>query len=183
MMKTLRELAKLPVGASLLADDITEFHAARIILLISLCGIKSRIDGLTKLAKLDFFVRYPHFFTKATAILGEQMQSVIHSTESRMVRHHYGPWDHRYYDVLAYLRSRGLIEIVQEGNSYKFNLTDLGKETANKFKAIPEYSKLCEQMSRVKKAFGAKSGSALKTLIYKVFDQEIAKRSLGEVIE
>jgi len=121
-MKSLHELAKFPAGSSLLADDIIEFHAARLLLLLGLCGVSSSIDGLTKLAKLDFFVRYPQFFDKACAVLGEQVQSASTSIESSMVRYHYGPWDHRYYKILAYLRSRGLIQIRKDGNTYKFNL-------------------------------------------------------------
>jgi hypothetical protein len=182
-MKSLNELAKLPVGMSLLADDIIEFHAARLLLLLGLCGTKDRIDGLTKLAKLDFFVRYPQFFDKACAAFGEQIKSASNSVESSMVRHHYGPWDHRYYEILAYLRSRGLIQITKEGNTYHFNLTSVGKEHVKQLSKEPAYDQICEQMRRVKSAFGKKAGSTLKTLIYNVFEQEVAQKSLGEVIE
>ncbi|MGG6297639.1 hypothetical protein ACQ4M4_24865 [Leptolyngbya sp. AN02str] len=182
-MKSLHELAKLPAGVSLLADDIIEFHAARLLLLLGLCGVGGRIDGLTKLAKLDFFVRYPHFFDKACSASGEQIQSASTSIESSMVRHHYGPWDHRYYEVLAYLRSRGLIQIIKEGNTYKFKLTQVGKQQVEQLKKEPSYEQLCEQMRRVKAVFGNKAGATLKNLIYKVFSQEVAQKSLGEVIE
>ena len=182
-MKSVHELAKLPAGVSLLADDIIEFHAARLLLLLGLCGVSDRIDGLTKLAKLDFFVRYPQFFDKACAASGEQIQSASTSIESSMVRHHYGPWDHRYYEILAYLRSRGLIQITKEGNTYKFKLTSIGKRQMKQLAQEPAYEQLCEQMRRVKAAFGNKAGSTLKNMIYKVFRQEVAQKSLGEVIE
>lgn len=182
-MKSLHKLAKLPAGLSLLADDIIEFHAARLLLLLGLCGVSSRIDGLTKLAKLDFFVRYPQFFDKACATLGEQVQSASTSIESSMVRYHYGPWDHRYYEILAYLRSRGLIQIRKDGNTYKFNLTELGKQQMKQLAQDPSYGDLCSQMRRVKDAFGTKPGSKLKNLIYKIFSEEVAQKSLGEVIE
>jgi hypothetical protein len=58
-------MGNAPVSLPLSADNIVEFHAARILLLISLCGTSNRIDGLTKMAKLDFFVRYPNFFAVA----------------------------------------------------------------------------------------------------------------------
>lgn len=182
-MKSVHELAKLPAGVSLLADDIIEFHAARLLLLLGLCGVGGRIDGLTKLAKLDFFVRYPHFFDKACSTSGEQIQSASTSIESSMVRHHYGPWDHRYYEVLAYLRSRGLIQITKEGNTYKFKLTQVGRQQMRQLEKEPSYEQLCEQMRRVKAVFGNKAGSTLKNLIYRVFNQEVAQKSLGEVIE
>ena len=38
-MKSIHEISKLPAGISLLADDIIEFHAARLLLLLGLCGI------------------------------------------------------------------------------------------------------------------------------------------------
>jgi hypothetical protein len=182
-MKSLHELAKFPAGSSLLADDIIEFHAARLLLLLGLCGVSSCIDGLTKLAKLDFFVRYPQFFDKACAALGEQVQSASTSIESSMVRYHYGPWDHRYYEILAYLRSRGLIQIRKDGNTYKFKLTELGKQQVKQLAKDPLYGDLCSQMHRVKNTFGNKRGSTLKNLIYKIFNEEVAQKSLGEVIE
>lgn len=181
-MKAICELARLPAGITLLADDILEFHAARILLLIRLCGTKNRIDGLTKLAKLDFFVRYPQFFDRACAASGEHVRSASDSIEASMVRHHYGPWDHRYYDVLAYLRSRGLIEIRKDRKTFKFYLTEIGINTAERFQADSSYQQLCAQMSQVKSVFGKKTGSALKELIYKIFEEEVAQKPLGEVI-
>jgi hypothetical protein len=182
-MKSIQEISKLPAGIPLLADDIIEFHAARILLLIGVCGVGDRIDGLTKLAKLDFFIRYPQFFDKACAVAGEQIQSASTSIESSMVRHHYGPWDHRYYEILAYLRSRGLIQITKEKNTYKFKLTPVGKQQMKQLSKEPSYQQICEQMNRVKTAFGKKAGSTLKNLIYEIFVEEVSQKSLGEVIE
>lgn len=167
----------------LLADDITEFHAARLLLLLGICGISGRIVGLTKLAKLDFFVRYPEFFDKAAAATNESIRSAAKIVESSMVRYHYGPWDKRYYEILAYLRSRGLIQITQEKNTYVFKLTSLGNEKVKLLKKQLAYKTLCEQMLRVKKAFGQKAGSTLKNMIYKIFQEEVTKRTLDEVIE
>ena len=45
-----------------------------------------------------------------------------------MVRHHYGPWDKRYYQVLAFLEARSLITVNKQGNTYDFALTALGQE-------------------------------------------------------
>ena len=61
-MKRFRELGDTPISSPLPAEDVLELHAARLVLLLKHCGVKNRIDGLTKLAKLDFFVRYPEFF-------------------------------------------------------------------------------------------------------------------------
>jgi hypothetical protein len=66
-MKSIKHLAAHPVSLPLAADDILEFHAARLLLLLEVCGTAGRIDGLTKMAKLDFFNRYPDFFAAASA--------------------------------------------------------------------------------------------------------------------
>ena len=182
-MRSMQELSKVPAGMSLLADDITEFHAARLLLLLGVCGTSGRIVGLTKLAKLDFFVRYPEFFDKAAAAANESVRSASKIVESSMVRHHYGPWDKRYYEILAYLRSRGLIQITKDNNTYIFQLTELGKENAKLLKKEVAYKTLCDQMKCVKDVFGKMAGSTLKNMIYKVFQEEVTTRTLGEVIE
>lgn len=101
-MKSFKRIAEVPPSIALPADDILEFHAARLLLLIRICGTASRIDGLTKLAKLDFFVRYPDFFEVASKTPASG-NTYKHTIESAMVRHHYGPWDKRYYHVLSVL--------------------------------------------------------------------------------
>src|ERR1035441_3744832 len=64
-MRSLNHLGSSPMSLPLSADDIVEFHAARLLLLVDICGTGGRIDGLTKMAKMDFFARYPQFFEVA----------------------------------------------------------------------------------------------------------------------
>lgn len=182
-MRSIRNLRDYSAGLPLLADDIVEFHASRLILLLALVGAGGSIKGLTKLAKLDFFVRYPDFFA---AVLANSQQSVPFSdgfTESSMIRYHYGPWDPRYYHVLAYLESKGLVKIDKvDGKAFQFTLTDLGQEIASKFAADPNFESLVEHMAKVKKTLGSKTGSSLKKLIYATFDKEVTQLPLGEII-
>ena len=188
-MKSLSHMGSRPVSLPLAADDVIEFHAARL-LLLSICGVAGRLDGLTKMAKLDFFVRYPDFFEAARAATvpaAATPASVLSDTddavESAMVRHHYGPWDKRYYHVLAYLEARQLITVAKERNSFQIILTDLGRERAKALVARPSFASLAERMRQVKKTFGSKNGTFLKNLIYRLFDQEVGKRSMGETIQ
>jgi hypothetical protein len=156
---------------------------------MNVCGISGRIDGLTKMAKLDFFVRYPEFFEAARSAIGpeaagsgkDSAESDL-AVESAMVRHHYGPWDKRYYHVLAHLEAKRLITVAKEGNAYRLKLTDLGKECAKTLAGRPSFEPLVAQMRDVKKTFGTKSGSYLKDLIYRLFDQEVRQRRMGQVI-
>jgi hypothetical protein len=182
-MKSLQTLGSAPAGIPIAADDILEFHAARLLLLFHLCGTKNRIEGLTKMAKLDFFVRYPDFFKRATAHLhNDQHSSQSTSVESSMVRHHYGPWDKRYYHVLAYLEGKELINVEKTRTAYSFELTNLGVQIATTLKKNHAFQGLAAQMKAVKKALGKKNGAVLKKLIYEVFEREVADRALGEVI-
>ena len=180
-MKSIRQIGYSPVSLPLSADNIVEFHAAKLLLLISLCGTANRIDGLTKMAKLDFFVRYPDFFAVAKKDQAPASQN-SETVESAMVRHHYGPWDKRYYHVLAYLESKKLIEIVKQKNSFIITLTSDGKGKASALAAKPSFASLVDRMKAVKKEFGSRSGSTLKKLIYQLFDEEVGKKPLGEVI-
>jgi hypothetical protein len=181
-VKSIHNLATFPAGVPIPADDILEFHAARLLLLFHLCGTKNRIEGLTKMAKLDFFVRYPEFFRRVSAHLRKESAADRREVESSMVRHHYGPWDKRYYHVLAYLEGKGLLTVNKTGSAFLFELTPLGSDTASTLKEKDAFLGLTDQMKAVKKELGSKSGSTLKKLIYEVFEREVADKALGEVI-
>jgi hypothetical protein len=182
-MKSLRNLTNRPAAAPLAADDILEFHAGRLLLLLATCGGSTgTINGLTKMAKLDFFVRYPDFFS---AIIAEGLRRKAIRTdavEAAMVRHHYGPWDKRYYHILAYLESRRLIKVVLTGKTRRIALTPLGKTAAKKLLANVAFSDVVVRMRNVNAALGTKTGNELKTMIYDLFGEEVADQPLGQVI-
>ncbi|TWT64381.1 hypothetical protein [Rubinisphaera italica] len=182
-MKSIQNIDNNPIGVPLTADELLEFHAARLLLLFRVCGTAGRIDGLTKMAKLDFFVRYPEFFDKACKTLGLPAESATQSVESSMIRFHYGPWDDRYYHVLAYLESRELLSVTKDKKTFNLSLTARGVELAKTLASDDSFHGLVEQMKRVKKALGSKAGSTLKKLVYQVFDKEVAERRMGETIE
>jgi len=189
-MKALERLGGCPVSFPLSADDVLEFHAARILLLLHVCGKAGRIDGLTKMAKLDFFARYPDFFEVARMATEQQKsgssaegrQYATGPVESAMVRHHYGPWDKRYYHVLAYLESRGLVFVVKNKNSFEIILSPLGLERAQVLSGLGSFAPMVDRLRTVKKTFGSRTGNALKKLIYQLFENEVGKRPLGEEI-
>lgn len=128
-MKSLRNLASRPAAAPLAADDVVEFHAGRLLLLLSTCGGSAgAIGGLTKMAKLDFFVRYPDFFRAVESKGKSPAQSG--AVETAMVRHHYGPWDKRYYHLLSYLEARQLITVRMEAEADSPSSTSRRKASA-----------------------------------------------------
>jgi hypothetical protein len=188
-MRSLNRVGMVPASLPLSADDIVEFHAARLMLLMHVCGVSGRIDGLTKMAKLDFFARYPDFFEVARAAvtptgMGASASEGIsdESVESAMVRHRYGPWDKRYYHVLAHLEGKGLITVSKERSAYRIALTTLGRDRTRALAARPSFAPLVERMREVKRTFGNKNGTFLKNLIYRLFDEEVGRRPMGETI-
>jgi hypothetical protein len=186
-MRSLSRLGTRPASLPLAADDIVEFHAARILLLILLCGVSGRIDGLTKMAKLDFFSRYPDFFEAAARGQSKEHPArppvEVMAIESAMVRHHYGPWDKRYYHVLAHLEAKQLIRVAKVKKTFVISLTDLGKERAQRLAEKASFDTLVARMREIKKVFGSRTGSSLKNMIYNMFDAEVGRRPLGEMIE
>lgn len=185
-MKSLKNLGDQLASETLLADDVLEFHAIRLLLLMKVCGTAGRIDGLTKMAKLDFFVRYPEFFTKVAAHLRGAKPTVPtepKQVESSMVRFHYGPWDQRYYHILSNLEAKNLITVSRDSSTFLLQLTPLGNSVAGQAEKREPFKPIVEHMRQVKKLLGKKAGSTLKDLVYEVFEQEVGERSLGEVIE
>lgn len=181
-VKLAAQLALYPAARPLNADQVVEYHTARILLLVHLCGSREQIHGLTKLAKLDFFVRYPSFFERAAAELQSSLTAGTSSVDSAMVRHHYGPWDPRYYQILAYLEARELIGISKVRRAFVFSLTQSGTSAARMLAAAPPYAEVVAHMKNVKLLLGGKSGDWLKNLVYRVFDEEVAKLAQGAVI-
>ena len=134
------------------------------------------------MAKLDFFVRYPQFFNTACQTLGLPSESATKTVESSMIRFHYGPWDERYYHILAYLEGKRLLTVTKENQTFTLSLTEEGRRLADRLAEDEAFAPLIEQMRRVKKALGDKPGSTLKNLIYQIFEKEVALRPLGEKI-
>lgn len=188
-MESLKTIDSLSTGRTLTADDLIEFHASRLLLLILLCGIQSRaegtyrIEGLTKLAKLDFFVRYPDFFRRAAAHFNTTVATDTAPPESKMIRFHYGPWDKRYYQVLPYLEARNLLTVVKAGNAYNFSLTPKGVDIGKQLSNDPSFLTLASRMREVKRVLGARSGSSLKDLVYYLFEEEVGAQQLNTTIQ
>ena len=113
-----------------------ELHMARILLLLRTFGGKNgteSFDGLTKLAKLDFFLRYPCYLERALNKQTKKPRKRIardnerKSIESQMIRYRYGPWDPRHRKTVNLLVAKGLAEAV-EGRPTYIRLTEKGVE-------------------------------------------------------
>ena len=121
-----------------------EYHTARMLLLIEAISARSgTLDGLTKLAKLDFLIRYPNMLRRLLRADGVDITNVeatdvlplAEPVESRMIRYKYGPWDNLYYPLLGALLAKGLIESTDGHGRLSLRPTPLGSEVAAALRA------------------------------------------------
>lgn len=176
-------------------ENLDDFHLSRLLVLLGSADARKKkqqdkqkaVEGITKLAKLDFLLRYPTCLERALAYLGKDPSDAAvqsrerTSIESAMVRFRYGPWDARYRRWLGLLAARGLITLGVEGNTVQIGLTDAGRQLANQFRTDHLYGDLAARADVVLKAVGSMSATRLKNFIYEVVP-EIIDMKWGEKI-
>jgi hypothetical protein len=183
-----------PEELALLREDLA-YHQARVLLLVDAVaatqGHQGKVDGLTKLAKLDFLLRYPAL---APAVLdrlsaadprlrlpaGEAASPA--DAEAPMIRYKYGPWDDRYYAIIGALVGRGLLRYMPgRRGSVALAPTPAGRELAGHLAAADEWGDVAERSQAIAESSAGMSGNALKTLIYQRL-ASLMDRQFGEVI-
>lgn len=168
-------------------DD--NLHMARLLLLMAAhAGDKGRpIEGLTKLAKLDFLLRYPNCLERAlvAAKMDPSRAEVVEfertTIESKMVRFRYGPWDHRYRRWVALMAARGLVAVAVKGKTVQLWPTPAGQAMATALADQEPLENLASRAKLVAKSFGNRSGSDLKNFVYATFP-ELTDMKWGEEI-
>jgi hypothetical protein len=147
------------------------YHEVRVLLLVAAFRERrARLDGLTKLAKLDFLLRYPTLAERLLLPWGGwpdelgPSQSERSAVESRMVRHKYGPWDDKYYPIVGALVGRGLAR-VESPSPLALTLTDLGESTVAEVVTTDEWLQTWERARFLARALDV-TGSELKRMIY-----------------
>ena len=121
-------------------DRDEDVHLARIIVLLKAFSRPDlpAIEGITKLAKLDFLLRYPSCLEKALIARGVAAKNIPVddferlTIEARMIRYRYGPWDHRYRRFLNTLVGRRLAVVRTDGRTIQIDLTPQGNDLAEK---------------------------------------------------
>ena len=166
-------------------DAEPDLHAARLLVLISAFsgpGQAAAVEGLTKLAKLDFLLRYPVMLERALAAKGRSTYDVQleeHerlSVESQMVRYRFGPWDHRYREFLNVLVGKGLVTVNVEGRKVVIALTERGYILALELSGSPEFQDYARRSRLLKRHFDVQA-TTLVRFIYETFPEVISLRS------
>lgn len=171
-------------------DQSPELDVARILLLLDAFaedGQGGAIEGLTKLAKLDFLLRYPVMLERALKAKRRSTQEVQlqdherHSVESEMVRYRFGPWDHRYRQFLNILVAKGLVSISVEGRKVVIAATELGKDRAGQL-AADELFEQYSRRARLLKTHFDMTATNLMRFIYDTFPEIVSLRSNAPIL-
>ncbi|MFF0387172.1 hypothetical protein ACFYS8_00595 [Kitasatospora sp. NPDC004615] len=172
-------------------DDSPDFHASRLLLLLAECGSQPgpHIAGRTKLAKLDFFLRYPVFLERAHRALADEVHhetafraSMPEEVEAPMIRYRFGPWDPRYRQFLAFLAARELITVTTSHKPERVRLTAKGKQAAATLAAMEEFRPIVTRCHAMRGNLSDWSGTDLKDLVYRLFPAEVAELAYHQEI-
>lgn len=163
-------------------DTKPELHAARLLVLISAFSGTDQddaVEGLTKLAKLDFLLRYPVMLERALTAKRCSTREVRlqdHerlSVESEMVRYRFGPWDHRYREFLNILVAKGLLVVNLEGRKVVITLTARGGALAAELAANPLFQDYARRSALLKRHFDLQA-TTLMRFIYATFPDVVS---------
>lgn len=181
------------IDAAIETEQADQLHEARLLLLLH--SVTSRgggsVDGITKLAKIDFLLRYPLYFQRLVDRLNVDRKRKISvplneyetdTVESKMIRFRYGPWDPRYRRWIGILVAKGLADTFLQGKTVHVKLTQRGEEIAGNLALTEDFRDLAARSELVAKTVGSKSGSWLKDAVYEVVP-ELTGMNWGEEIE
>lgn len=166
-------------------DQAPILHEARLLILIDVFTGEhgeDAIEGLTKLAKLDFLLRYPVMLERALEARNASTRSVEvqdherYSVESEMVRYRFGPWDHRFREFLNILVAKGLASVHVEGRKVVIHGTERGKSCAAQFADSHEFDAYLQRARLLKRHFDI-TATNLMRFIYDTFPEIVSLRS------
>jgi hypothetical protein len=185
----------LQLAAALENSD--EFNEARLLLLLKAAAGKSEqakpLDGIMKLAKMDFLLRYPNILVRALTVVGKSKKSALvdaaaipeedrDTIEARMIRFRFGPWDPRYRRWLSILAAKKLVAVYREGRTVKIQLSDKGMALAGNLAEAEAFKSLAERARIVNSAVGDMPSSKITAFVYKIAP-EIINMKWGNAIE
>lgn len=167
-----------------LFQPTAEGEARLLILINAFTTSKSSLEGRTKLAKLDFLLRYPQFLHRALSVQAPQVRDfdadLGETIETRMLRYRYGPWDPAYFGILGSLIGRGLVVPVPTTKGIGYRTTIHGQQLAARIGATEPWKHVVRSTRLLKTHFD-KPGSWLKDFIYTHFP-EVIQSSWGEML-
>lgn len=164
--------------AIFLAEDL-EHQQLRVLLLIAAVarvpGTANKLDGLTKLAKLDFLARYADAEERVGAALDRpkaEPEEPVLMTSAPMIRYRYGPWDDKYHAVIGGLVGRGLVKFDRgRRGSVAMALTAHGRSVAEQLSVAASWEPVARRYESIANRFGDLTGNALKEAVYRALPE------------
>lgn len=158
---------------------------ARLLLLIEAFSRRENVlEGRTKLAKLDFLLRYPTYYARAFEIRRPELmlgrETMEPDVESRMVRYRYGPWDPAYFALLGRLIGKGLVQPASFPRGIGYRASDMGRVIATAIQDEPAWVDTSDRIKLLRQHFNL-SGANLKKFIYTHFP-EVTRATWGQSI-
>lgn len=135
------------------------------------------LEGRTKLAKLDFLLRYPKYMNRLLEIRAKERNEALSSDkvalkpaevnniENKMVRYKFGPWDPSYFAILGGLVGKGLVEPISTKRGVGYRATPAGQEVAKKLAQTDAWEAEANRVKLLKKYLNL-TGNKLKEMIY-----------------
>jgi hypothetical protein len=179
-------------GAQMLLESLSRLeqtdslHLGRLLLILRAMSADSPdhpLQGLTKLAKLDFLIRYPNYLERALEARHASAKAVgtvdyeRQSVESAMVRYRFGPWDGRYRRFLNLLSAKGLVRLGLEGRTVVIILTEKGVKAAERLQLEDAFKQLADR-AQLLRHFDLSATNLMK-FIYETFPEISTLRSGG----
>ncbi|MCF7866225.1 hypothetical protein K9L67_06050 [Candidatus Woesearchaeota archaeon] len=151
-------------------DTEVEFNSLRILALLEYSGVNGKIDSKLKFAFFDFLIRFPiclKYILDKNQESTNFEQSELTSIDKKMVRHISSAWDPDYYNYIAFLDSRNLVNTDFE-NKFSVEITSEGKEIIKNFESeiLIKWKERCKLL---KKIYGSKSDQILQKAINEHF--------------
>ena len=170
-------------------EENDHLHEARLLVLLgAFAGADgtAEVEGLTKLAKLDFLLRYPVLLERALVARSRSTAAVQvqpyerESVESRMVRYRFGPWDHRYRRFLNLLVAKGLAQVHVDGRTVSIGLTTRGRDVSTQLSASEVFLDAARRAAALKSHMDLSATNLMK-FVYQTFP-ELSSLSMNEEI-
>ncbi|MDQ0090114.1 putative type IV restriction endonuclease [Paenibacillus anaericanus] len=163
----------------IILDERDELHIIRILVLIyTLIGAKKDkvTIELTKLAKMDFLLRYPSALDSALLNLYKQKDVSIteaekNNIETNILSFRFSPWSSDFRRLMVLLNAKSLIKWEQRGKYLDIYHTPKGIELFKEVLKFKEFESMIKQSQAIKTNISNLSGLKLDSLLSKVLTE------------
>jgi hypothetical protein len=171
-------------------EDSDALHEGRLLVLLAAFSGRDgsgEIGGLTKLAKLDFLLRYPVLLERALRARGKSTSAVQveeherDNVESKMVRYRFGPWDPRHRRFVNLLAAKQLVRVYVDGRTVRVGLTPRGRELGSRLADTPEFRDVARRAAALHASLDL-NARKLMQFVYRTFPEVVSLR-MNEAIE